>query len=319
MLEILNGTAGVASASASTMLPTGANGSPQRVASDAAGSNALAADRGFISPGFFSTLDVPMRRGRALTSADTPATRTAVINETLASQLFAGREPIGAHIWIDRTAYEIVGVVMDYAGNQFQDRSGKPRVFLPIPLSGDLKRVPFLVRATGDPAPVVKAIRREMVTASSGSVVRSAYTFEEILAVGAQEVLVGTAPMVPLIAIGMLLTAAGVYGVLAFSIARRSKELAVRVAIGASGADLVRLVSAQSLSLIATGLVLGIGVTFGLRQVVRAVGGGGSMFDAHWPAFVIPILVVSAVGALATWFPSRRALRINPAVLLRSS
>jgi ABC-type antimicrobial peptide transport system permease subunit len=134
-----------------------------------------------------------------------------------------------------------------------------------------------------------------------------------------QEMLVGTAPLVPLIAIGTLLTTTGIYGVLAFAIARRSKELALRIAIGASARDLIRLVSAHSLRLVAIGTVLGIAAMFGLTQIVRAGGGAGSPFDPTWPAFAIPVAIVVAIGALATWIPSRRAMRINPAVLLRTT
>ena len=117
----------------------------------------------------------------------------------------------------------------------------------------------------------------------------------------------------------MLLTLAGVYGVLAFAITRRSRELAVRVAIGATSADLVRLVTAHSARLLMMGTTAGIGVTFGLARIVRASGAAGSIYDPPWPAFVVPILIVVIIGALATWIPSRRALRINPATLLRST
>ena len=145
------------------------------------------------------------------------------------------------------------------------------------------------------------------------------FTFDEITEVAGQEMLVGTAPLVPLIAIGMMLTMAGVYGVLAFAITRRSRELAVRVAIGATAGDLVRLVTAHSARLLATGTVAGIGLTFALSRIVRANGGVGSIYDPPWPAFVVPVLIVAAIGILATWIPSRRALTINPSTLLRST
>ena len=145
-----------------------------------------------------------------------------------------------------------------------------------------MTQMPFLVRAACDPAPLVKVLRREMDTVSKGGIVTSAYTLDQIIAVSGQEVLVGTAPLVPLVGIGMLLTAAGVYG-----------------------------------ALVVAGLTLGLFATVGLRQIARANGGAGGMFDAHWPAFVVPGLIIAAIGAVATWIPSRRALRINPAVLLR--
>ena len=117
----------------------------------------------------------------------------------------------------------------------------------------------------------------------------------------------------------MLLTAAGVYGVLAFAITRRSKEFAVRIAVGASAADLGRLVAAQSSKLVAAGLLLGLGLMWGLQQLVRSAGGGGSSFDPQWRAFAIPILIIVVIGIVATWLPSRRARRMNPVQLLRSS
>ena len=133
-----------------------------------------------------------------------------------------------------------------------------------------------------------------------------------------REILIGTAPLVPLIVIGMLLTAAGIYGVLAFAIARRSRELAVRIAVGATGRDLVRLVSAHTMRLVLAGATAGIAVTFGLARVVRTSGGAGSIWDPGVQAFVIPVLLVLVIGAVATWIPARRALRINPAELLRA-
>jgi putative ABC transport system permease protein len=132
-----------------------------------------------------------------------------------------------------------------------------------------------------------------------------------------QEILVGTAPLAPLIAIGMLLTTAGIYGVLAFAIVRRSRELAVRVAIGATRRDLVALVAGHSLRLVSMGTVLGVGGTLGLAAIVRASGGAGGVFDAGAMAFVIPLVLIVATAIVATWVPSRRVLKINPAVLLR--
>jgi putative ABC transport system permease protein len=134
-----------------------------------------------------------------------------------------------------------------------------------------------------------------------------------------QEMMLGTAPFFPLIAIGMLLTAAGIYGVLAFAITRREREIAVRVAIGATRTNQMQLVALHSLRLLGIGVTSGVGITFALSRVVRAVGGGGSLYDPPWPAFVIPVLIVLLVGAIATWVPTRRALRINPALLLKAN
>jgi hypothetical protein len=115
-------------------------------------------------------------------------------------------------------------------------------VFLPLPLeSKEISRVQVVIRATGDPSTLVQTVRRELQHASPGNVVVNAFTFDQIMQVAAQEILVGTSPLFPLIAVGILLTTAGIYGTLAFAITRRSREFAVRVAIGASQRDIVGL------------------------------------------------------------------------------
>jgi hypothetical protein len=243
-----------------------------------------------------------------------------MVNETAARRLFPGRDPIGQRLRIGETGYEVVGVVADYANTTFQNHDRDPKVYLPLTATRtDAKRVEFLIRATNDPAAVLLGLRRHIRDAAPGTAVANAFTLDQIINISGQEILTGTAPLAPLIATGMLLTAAGIYGVLAFAITRRSKELAVRVAIGATGRDLVRLVTAHSLRLVALGTFCGAGATFALTRVARAAGGGGSVFDPDWPAFVLPVAIILVIGALATWIPSRRALRINPAVLLRTT
>jgi len=98
----------------------------------------------------------------------------------------------------------------------------------------------FLVRAANDPAGIIRLVRREIRDAAPGNVVTDAFTFDQAIALSGREILLGAAPLVPLVMIGMLLTAAGIYGVLAFTIARRAGELAVRVAIGATRGDIIR-------------------------------------------------------------------------------
>lgn len=320
VLDALEQMPGVADAAASTSVPYLGVGSLERVSTDAAASLAVRAERVMISPEFFGTLDVHLRNGRAFTQQDSSATRTAIVNESLATRLFLGRDPIGQRVWMADTPYEIVGLVSNYTTTAFQNHDRDPKLFLPLDLGarGD-RQMSFLVRATDDPVTILRSLRAEVHEAAAGNIVTSAFTLRQIMAIAGQEILVGTAPLVPLIGTGMLLTAAGIYGVLAFAITRRSKELALRVAVGASGRDLVCLVSAHSLRLVCIGTVCGIGSTFALSRVVRASGGGGSMLDPPWQAFAIPVLIVFVIAALATWIPSRRALKIDPALQLRSS
>lgn len=175
----------------------------------------------------------------------------------------------------------------------------------------------FLVRTNGDPAPMVQTVRREIRAAEANDVVLTVFTLDQVIFTGAREILASTYPLVPLIATGILLTAAGIYGVLAFAITRRSNELAVRLAIGATRTDLVRLVAGHSLRLLLAGIVLGVGATFWLTRIAQ---GSGGVFDSPgWQAFAVPVSTIVLIGALATWIPALRVLRINPAVLLRTT
>jgi putative ABC transport system permease protein len=320
VVDVLRQLPGVAAAAASTSVPYTASGPQQRVSADATGSNPVKAEQALVGPEFFTTLDVPIRAGRGFTYQDVAASRVAMLNEALARRLFAAADPLGRRVWVGDASYEIVGVVADYMNAPFQGPDWRPKLYLPLTETGaNLTRMQFLVRASGDPAVVVRTLRKDVQAALPGNAVTNTVTIDQIIDIGGQEMLVGTAPLAPLIAIGMLLTAAGIYGVLAFAIARRSKELALRVAIGASGRDLVWLVSGHSLRLVAIGTGCGVGGTYALTRILRAAGGGGSAFDPNWAAFVVPVVVVGIIGALATWIPSRRALKINPAILLRTT
>jgi predicted permease len=316
VLDLVTNIPGVAAAALATTVPYAAIGTRERVSSDANGSNAVTAERGAISPTFFTALGVPLRMGRTFTSDD--GSRTIIVNEALARRLLPGNDPLGRRIWIGANEYDVIGVVANYSNDLLRPREAEPKVFVPLDALKGPARLHLLIRAESDPAPLTQTVRREIRDASSGTVVASAFTVDQIIRVMGQELLVGTAPLFPLIVIGMLLTTAGIYGTLAFAIARRSRELAIRAAMGATGRDLVRLVSRQSVYLVASGASLGIGLTYGLARLVRASGGAGSIFDPTASAFVAPLVAIVAIGIVATWIPSRRARRIDPAVLLRT-
>ena len=315
--DVLKRLPGVASASGATSMPYAA-GPRVRVSGDATGAGALLVGSGSIGADYFTALGVTMRAGRTFTANEVG--QLAIVNESLARGLFGNRDAIGNRVWMGDKPFDVVGVVADYSTNLFRIRDVEPKIFLPLPSRRpDLTRVTFLIRAEGDPAPLTQTVRQEVRDALTGTLVTSSYTLDQIFNVIGQEILVGTAPLFPLIVIGLLLTTAGIYGVLAFAIARRSRELAVRRAIGASSRHLVSLVTKQSLRLVLTGSAAGIAVTFGLARLVRAGGGAGSMYDPPVLAFVWPVLIVLGIGALATLIPALRVLKINPADVLKTT
>jgi predicted permease len=319
LLETIARVPGVLAVSPATSIPLNVDGRRRSVSAAATGANAVQAEQISIGPGFFSTLGVSMRAGRAFTRLDTPEVGAVIVSESFAREMFGDSSPIGRQVWMDKAAYDVVGVVADYISTPVESRLPGPKVFLPLPAeTTDRREMRFLVRATGDPAPLVEPIRRALRDAAVGVNV-NVVTLRQMITIVGQEYLAGTAPLFPLIVIGMMLTSSGIYGVLAFAVSRRSRELAIRVAIGADRGNQIGLVMAHSSRLVLIGTGLGTALTFGLSRLVRASGGAGSLFDPPWPSFVVPVLLVIVVAALATWIPARRALRVNPASLLKAT
>ena len=320
ILARLERVPGVASVAATTGMPYAGLGAQVTAAADARGSNGIGARQNAIGSGFFQTLGVAVSSGRTFTAGDTAATRSAIVNEALANRLFTRGAATGRKVWLGDRSYDIVGVVGNYTTNVSGVENTHPQVFLPLAREGDAPAtMNFLIRAEGDPTPLVQTLRREIRDTAAGTEVRRLYTFSQMRAIIGEEILVGTAPLLPLITIGLLLTAAGIYGVLAFAVTRRARELAVRVAIGATERDVIRLITAHTSRLVGIGALIGVAITFGLSRIVRAGGGAGSLYDPPPLAFLVPVLILIAIGILASWIPSRRALKINPAIVLRAS
>lgn len=217
-------------------------------------------------------------------------------------------------LWEGNSAYEVIGVAAAYSNDALSPP--EPAFFLPY--AGRLADSPdalFLVRTAVDPATLVQTVRSELQRIHPDAVISAATMHSEIEG-ESQEVMVTIYPMTPLIATGLLLTATGIYSILAFAIRRRSKELAVRIAVGARASDVLKLVGGLSLRLAAIGLALGILVTFALTRLAQ---GAGGVFDSpSWMVFVVPVLIVLAVAGLSTLTPLRRALSLDPAALLHS-
>jgi predicted permease len=318
LLAQVAGVPGVAAASVASSVPLYWPRVQQRVAAGRT-SATIQAQRIAVSPSYFSALGVAMRAGRAFDRRDVPEARGVIVNETLARELFGTTAGLGRQLVIDGETFDIRGVVADYAGHFEDTEVPAPKFFVPLPpRSRPNESLAVLIRAEADPAPVIQPVQRAIRLAAPGNTVRSTFTYDQIMRVTGQEWLAAIAPLGPLITIGMLMTAAGIYGVLAFAINRRTRELAVRIALGATPGDQILLVAMRSLRLIVAGAGVGVALTFALSRVVRASGGAGSMYDPPWAAFVVPVLIIIGIGAAATWLPTRRARRIDPAALLRS-
>jgi putative ABC transport system permease protein len=316
-VERLRAVLGTMAVDASTGVPFLAS-APIRAVSLEGGSGAsvtATAEHVAAGPEFFRTLQVPMVAGRSFGPTEVRSgPSVAIVNEVLARRLSSDVRIVGHSVRIDDQRLEVIGVVRAYATIPL--REPLPILYVPISqLPSALPRIDILVRASGDSAVLAQTIRREVAALTRDTTVARITTMDQRLTVINREILAGTYPLVPLIAIGLVLTAAGVYGVLAFSVSRRSQEIALRATLGATGRDIVRLVAVDGARLLALGVAIGIGLTYILTRISQ---GQGGVFDAPgWQAFVLPGMVMTLVASIAVWIPAQRALRIRPMTLLR--
>ena len=320
LLDGAHAAPGVRAVAMAVNAPLFGGRSRQDVATSATGDGATRAQSNAVTSDFFAAFGVTMREGRPFTEYETPESGVAIVNETLARRLF-GRGPfLRREIWIDGAPRLVVGVVSDYATSWTEFDAIEPKVFVPLAPQPKAARGLVLITRADNPAAMLQPLQRAIRTVGGRDTsVTDAYTYPQMLGTLTNEWLVAIAPLGPLVAVGITLTAAGIYGVLAFAIARRTRELAVRVALGATARDQVTLVGRRSARLVAIGAGGSVGVTFLLAQIARIGGAAGSVMEPPWTAFVLPIVIMVVVAATATWLPTRRVRRIDPAILLKTT
>lgn len=311
---------GIRAAAVASSAPMYSQRPKQLVALDDHGGNELSVERNAVTPSFFDTIDVAMRAGRTFDEHERSDSGVVVINETLARRLLGTTAALGRQVWIARAPHTVVGVVADYATTYQEFQAIAPKFFVPLDPQPRRERFLYVVsRADGNVDSVTQPLQRALRPATGGNPITEAYTYMGMADVITREWLVALAPLGPLITMGIILTAAGIYGVLAFAIARRTRELAIRVSLGATDRDQIWLVSLRSLRLVATGTAIGVGLTFTLAQFARIADAEGSYLYPPWVAFVLPIAIMLIVASIATLLPMLRARRIDPVVLLRTT
>jgi predicted permease len=270
-----------------------------------------------VTPGFLDTVGVPLRQGRRFTEQDTNATLPVVIvNETLARLAWPGQNPIGRQLRADRTEAPWLTVVGVVADGKYRALTEAPRPYLLYPLaqspSDDLTLVAL---AKHDHPSALAAIRREVRALDPDMPLLDVKTMEQQMArvlflPQAMAALAG-----PAAGLAMLIAAFGLYGVVAYSVGRRTREFGIKLAIGAESHDLVRQVMSQGLAIVGVGLGLGGMAALGVARVMRGVLVGVGSTDPA--AFAGALGVLVGVAALAIYLPARRASRVDPLSALR--
>jgi predicted permease len=276
-----------------------------------------AADFQVVTPGYFTTLGIRLLQGRFLSADDrADSVPVVVINRALADRYFAGRAALGRAIQFGRDKrHEIVGIVED-ARYRSVEQPADPTFYLPLPQNDE--RWPFLsltIHARDGATGVPALIRAAVLEADPLQPVSRIRTYDEILSGAMAPRRFNTVLIAVFAGTAMLLAAIGAYGVMAFAVASRTREIALRAALGARPPDLMRMVLRQGLLLSGSATVLGVVAALLGSRLIASLLYQVTPRDPWTIAGVAALLMV--VSLAAAWIPARRATQVDPAALLR--
>jgi predicted permease len=270
----------------------------------------------WVSPDYFKSLGIPFALGRDFTDLDKRGgPKVAIVNEKMARHFFGTTDVIGKHIGLEKTPdVTIVGVVKDATYTNLRENIRR-HFYLPTSQEERLANLTLHIKTAGDSEPVGVALRNEVKSLDPHLPLYDVKTLaDEINQSLIQERMV-TWLTSAFGLIATLLTALGLYGVLTFSVARRTREIGIRVALGAQRRDVMKLVVTQGLVIVAVGIVLGLVASYGLSKVIATLLFGVSPTS---PSTLIGVTVgLFVISVLACYLPARRATKVNPLVALR--
>ncbi|MEP7011394.1 MAG: ADOP family duplicated permease [Acidobacteriota bacterium] len=323
LLPRLAALPGVQNAAAGYPLPL--SGDRMRLAFQAEGQPAEVTDlpranMAFVSPTYFSTLGIPLRQGRAFDGRDSiGGDKVAVINRSLAEKIWPGQSVLGRRFSFDVPVdeksdwFRVVGVVGDVHHSELKEESGN-QAYLPIFQSPNSEAA-LVIRTAVNPAGLAAAVARIVREVDPALPVAHVKTLDALLYDSVAEPRAQTFLLSLLAALALVLSAVGIYGVLSYSVAERTREIGLRMALGAGAGQILRQLLREGLGIVLAGTVAGLLGAFFLARVLASLLYGVTPRDP-WTFVGVP-LVLLAVALFATWIPARRATRVEPVVALR--
>jgi predicted permease len=269
-----------------------------------------------VGPNYFKTVGIPLLLGREIGPQDTETSpRVAVINETMARLYLGGANPIGKKLGFNQQPVEIVGVARDARDHELKGVV-HPRFYVPATqLSAPNPGVNFEIRTVGNPTAVVESVRKQLKSFDAKVPVYGIRTVNELTEnTIRQEILIAKLSSF-FAGLALLLASIGLYGVLSYSVSGRTREIGVRMALGAQRSSVLTMVLLEAGKLVLAGVLLGIPASFLSGRLFASLLFGLSRYDTVSMAIVIAILV--GIALIASFIPARRATKVDPMVALR--
>ena len=270
-----------------------------------------------VSPSFFDTLRIPLKSGRTFNDLDrADTTPVAVISEAMARHFWPGEDAIGKrfHFFGDPKLLQVVGVVGDTVINQIGE---DPQPLAYLPLTQDFPPAATIqVRTSGDPEAVIATVRNQVQSLDRNLAITNVQSVEAVLNQGLGAPRMAAALLTLFGGLALLLAAVGVYGVLSYSVNQQTREIGIRMALGATPTEVMRWVVAQGLRLAGVGVLIGVFAGLVLMRSVASLLFGVSTHDPETFAGVAMVLIL--VAFFACYVPARRATKVNPVAALRN-
>ena len=284
-------------------------------------SERLRLTRDEVSPDFFRALGTPLLRGRFFSTGDRPeAPRVAIINDAMARRSWPGHDPVGRRFSVgsrdsDNPWYTVVGVVGDMR-RQGLEREALPQIFVSLAQNPASRNVDFFIRTSSeDPLAMAGACREAVRRMEKNAPIYGVAPLEQQLGSYLTQRRFQTSLLTGFSVVALLMAAVGIYGLIQYSIATRTQEIGLRMAIGAQAGDILRMIIGEGLTLSLTGVAIGLVGASWLGRAVSSLLFGVTATDPL--TFMAVSLLLTAVAAAACYFPARRATTVDPIVALR--
>jgi predicted permease len=282
----------------------------------------------YVQANYFETLGIPVFLGRGFPSQAAQGERSVMLSESAAKQLWPGESPIGRNLRLggdgrlhqpgeplgSALVYQVIGVARDTRGGEF-DRSDSRQVYLPLP-EGWIQTYPILIRTQSDPGPVIRSLDTVLASVDPDIVATSA-TLDEMLRQTGPFIASSLAAIVASAVglFGLLLATMGIYGTVSFIVVLRTREIGIRMAVGAQEGNILGLILRESARPVLAGLLAGMFLSTGVSYLLRSLFYGLDIIDGV--SFAGVSLLFLTIALLAAYPPSRQAMRVDPMVALR--